>query len=171
MNLTEKRSSSNLLNGLLANLLIWQATDFPVLRRALVSGLEIRWPWATNTFLQASLATRGSLWATESTAKRNSYSISKYCKKSSSQQNRSQPFNLSAFCMPPQPAEKHGSGQSQNSTSPGCYVSLPSEPNISIWCSSKAKGNVAGDAVICYMLCQPCMFFSTETCTAFYSTQ
>ena len=26
-------------------------------------------------------------------------------------------------------------------------------------CSSKAKGNVAGDAVICYMICQPCIFF------------
>ena len=56
-----------------------------------------------------------------------------------------------------QHAEKHGSSQSQNATSPvGCYVSLlPSEPNISIWCSNPAKGNVAGDAVICCMICQP----------------
>ena len=68
------------------------------------------------------------------------------------------PWNLQ---VPQQPAEKHGSGRSQNSTSPvGCCVSLPSEPNISIWCSNPAKGNVAGDAVICW-----------QTCTAFYSTQ
>ena len=145
MNLTEKRSSSNLLNGLLANLLIWQATDFPVLRRALVSELEIRWPLHSQ---------RQGLYERQKV-----------------RENRSQPFTtyLHSTCLSNLLKSMAQVKVKTQHLQVATFHFLLSQ--ISQYgCSSKAKGNVAGDAVICYMICQPCIF-STETCTAFYSTQ